>query len=148
MAISPPWRCRELLMIITMTQAHTFIKKGDIPIEKILLMMRFFSFQKSGRKRTKLSLSRKCFTTHTIPINCEITVAVAAPRIPQSKWKIKDDVTNHGYHGSQHSLFRISRGTHDIVQSDHRVSNRCSCKNNLHEIPGIGQCILAGTEEP
>ena len=83
-------------MIITMTQAHTFIKKGDIPIEKILLMMRFFSFQKSGRKRTKLSLSRKCFTTHTIPINCEITVAVAAPRIPQSKWKIKIGATRAG----------------------------------------------------
>ena len=72
-----------------MTQAHTFMRKGDMPIEKMLLMMRFFSFQKSGRKRTKLSLLRKCFTTHTIPMNCEITVAVAAPRIPQSKWKIK-----------------------------------------------------------
>ena len=24
-----------------------------------------------------------------MPINCEMTVAVAAPRIPQSKWKMK-----------------------------------------------------------
>ena len=43
----------------------------------------------SPRNAMLYNLSRKCFTTHTIPINCEITVAVAAPRIPQSKWKIK-----------------------------------------------------------
>ena len=77
-----------------MAQAHTFIRKGDIPIEKMLLMMRFFSFQKSGRKRTKLSLLRKCFTTQTNAINCAQTVAVAAPRIPQSNTKINNGASN------------------------------------------------------
>lgn len=72
-----------------MIHAVTFMAKGDIPMEKILPMMRFFIFQKPGMKWTKLSLLRKWFTTHIIPINCDRTVAIAAPRIPQPKWKMK-----------------------------------------------------------
>jgi len=58
-------------------------------MEKMLLIMRFFIFQKPGCKRTMLVFCRKWLTTHIMPINCEMTVAVAAPRIPQSKWKMK-----------------------------------------------------------
>ena len=36
-----------------MIHAVTFMAKGDIPMEKILPMMRFFIFQKPGMKWTK-----------------------------------------------------------------------------------------------
>ena len=75
--------------MITMTHAVTFIRNGDIPMENMLLIMRFFIFQNPGCNRTILVFCRKWLTTHTIPMNCEMTVAVAAPRMPQSKWKIK-----------------------------------------------------------
>lgn len=70
-----------------MIHAVTFMAKGDIPIEKILPMMRFFIFQKPGIKWTKLSWLRKWFTTHTIPINCDRTVAMAAPEFPNRNGK-------------------------------------------------------------
>ena len=52
-------------------------------------MMRFFIFQNPRCRRTTLVFCRKWLTTHTRPMNCEMTVAVAAPRIPQSNWKMK-----------------------------------------------------------
>ena len=61
-----------------MIHAVTFMAKGDIPMEKILPMMRLFIFQKPGMKWTKLSLLRKWFTTHIIPINCDRTVATVS----------------------------------------------------------------------
>ena len=72
-----------------MAHAHTFIRKGDIPMAKILSTILRFIFQIFPSKCTVLSFLTKWLTTHTIPINCEITVAVAAPLIPHSKWKIK-----------------------------------------------------------
>ena len=56
---------------------------------KILSTILRFIFQIFPSKCTVLSFLTKWLTTHTIPINCEITVAVAAPLIPHSKWKIK-----------------------------------------------------------
>lgn len=92
-----------------MIHAVTFMAKGDIPMEKILPMMRFFIFQKPGMKWTKLSLLRKWFTTHIIPINCDRTVAIVAPRIPQPKWKMKTGAMmtfgNNCHQGCQHGLF-------------------------------------------
>ena len=89
MAISPPYCWRLLFTIITMTHAVTFIRNGDIPMDNILLMIRFFIFQNPRCRRTTLVFCRKWLTTHTMPMNCEMTVAVAAPRIPQSNWKMK-----------------------------------------------------------
>ena len=68
-----------------MAQAQTFIRKGDMPIAKIFSTILPFIFQTFPSKCTVLSFLQKWFTTHTIPISCEITVAVAAPRIPHSK---------------------------------------------------------------
>ncbi len=67
-----------------MAQAQTFIRKGDMPIAKILLYNPSFHFPDLSSKCTVLSFLQKWLTTHTIPISCEITVAVAA-RIPHSK---------------------------------------------------------------
>ena len=72
-----------------MAEAQTFIRNGDMPIAKILPTILRFIFHTFPSKCTVLSCLKKWLTTHTIPINCEITVAVAAPLIPHSKWKIK-----------------------------------------------------------
>lgn len=75
--------------MMTMMQAHTLIRNGDMPMEKMLETMRRFILHTLPSKCTVLSLSRKWLTTHTIPMNCDMTVAVAAPRIPHPNRKMK-----------------------------------------------------------
>lgn len=59
----------------------------------------------------------------------------------------KDDVAHHGGERRQHGFLRMARGTHDVVQPDHSVSDGRPQQDDLHEIAGVGQCFAAGTKE-
>ena len=41
---------------------------------------------------------------------------------------------------------RIPRGPHDVVEPEHGTGDRQAVQNDLHEIAGIGQGVLAGPE--
>ena len=84
-------------------------------------------------------------------MNCEQMVASAAPRIPQFSTKIKIGarIMLQPTVSMEESIafFRVTGGTHDVVESDHDIRNRTAQQNYLHKIAGIRQGSFAGSEE-
>ena len=65
------------------------MEKGETPMARIAQTMRLSRLKQPRRKWMRLSLLRKCPITKTAPTAMEMTVAIAAPRIPISKTKMK-----------------------------------------------------------
>ena len=57
------------------------------------------------------------------------------------------NVASYCHHRGKHCFFRITCSPHHIVQSYHGVRYRCTKQYYLHEIPCIGQCAFACSEE-
>ena len=70
-------------MMITTTQAHTFMRKGDKPMDRMERTTAARSRYTPAVKWTVLSFLQKWATIQVRATHCEQTVARAAPRIPQ-----------------------------------------------------------------
>ena len=74
-----------LLSKATTPEAATFIKKGLMPMSRMLRKIYSLGFHAWRRKRINELLCRKCQMATTAVQLMEMVVAQAAPAIPQSK---------------------------------------------------------------
>ena len=89
MARSPPWVCNPLFISMTMKQEATFIRKGARPIDKESRAI-LESIRKMPRcRRTTSFLPQRMRMTQMSDTTCANIVAMAAPRMPHPKPKMK-----------------------------------------------------------
>ena len=93
-AKSPPCSFNPWLIRITIKQDAIFIRKGDIPIASESNTIFRFKRKIPFFNRISSSLRQNRWSCQTNAINCAQTVAVAAPRIPQSNTKINNGASN------------------------------------------------------
>ena len=70
-----------------------------------------------------------------------------APAELEDEQRRQDDVAQHAGHRRQHRLLGMARGAHHVVHANHHVGKGRACQDDLHEIPRVGQRLVACAEE-
>ena len=63
------------------------------------------------------------------------------------EYRVQDGVEKHCEYGERHGLLRVSRRPHGRVESEIKVGDDVADQDDLHVFLGIGESVLAGTEE-